>query len=56
MIKKFFRKKKVKEISVSDLKKLDPSMRFMFNVNTLEDLKVARSMAEEVNINGLVSP
>jgi molybdopterin-guanine dinucleotide biosynthesis protein A len=47
MIKKFFRKKRVKEISVSDLKKLDPSMRFMFNVNTLEDLKTARSMEEE---------
>jgi len=49
MIKKFFRKKKVKEICVSDLKKLDPSMRFMFNVNTLEDLKTARSMAKEAN-------
>lgn len=48
MIKKFFRKKKIKEISVSDLKKLDPSMRFMFNVNTPEDLKTARSMAEEI--------
>lgn len=48
MIKKFFRKKKIKEIPVSDLKKLDPSMRFMFNVNTLEDLKAARSMAEEI--------
>ncbi len=47
MIKKFFRKKKIKEISVSNLKKLDPSMRFMFNVNTLEDLKTARSMAKE---------
>lgn len=47
MIKKSFRKKKVKEICVSDLKKLDPSMRFMFNVNTLEDLKTARSMAKE---------
>ncbi len=49
MIKKFFRKKKIKEICVSDLKKLDPSMRFMFNVNTLEDLKTARSMAKEAN-------
>lgn len=47
MIKKFFRKKRIKEIPVSDLKKLDPSMRFMFNVNTLEDLNAARSMAEE---------
>ncbi|MCP3943078.1 MAG: molybdenum cofactor guanylyltransferase [Desulfobacteraceae bacterium] len=48
MIKKFFRKKKVKEIPVSDLKKLDPSMRFMFNVNTLEDLKMARSLAKQI--------
>lgn len=47
MIKKFFRKKKIKEICVSDLKKLDPSMRFMFNVNTLEDLETARSMAKD---------
>ena len=49
MIKKFFRKKKIKEIPVSDLKRLDPSMRFMFNVNTLEDLETARSMAEQTN-------
>jgi molybdopterin-guanine dinucleotide biosynthesis protein A len=49
MIKKFFRKKRIKEIPVSDLKKLDPSMRFMFNVNTFADLEVARSMAEERN-------
>jgi len=46
MIKKFFRMKKIKEIPVSDLKKLDPSMQFMFNVNTLEDLEIARSMAK----------
>ena len=46
MIKKFFRKKKIKEIPVSDLKKLDPSMQFMFNVNTPEDLETARSMAK----------
>jgi molybdopterin-guanine dinucleotide biosynthesis protein A len=45
MIKKFFRKKKVKEIPPEDLKKLDPSMRFMFNVNTPEDLETARSLA-----------
>ena len=49
MIKKFFRKKRIKEIPVSDLKRLDPSMRFMFNVNTLEDLETARSMAEQTN-------
>jgi molybdenum cofactor guanylyltransferase len=48
MIKKFFRIKKIKEIPVSDLKKLDPSMQFMFNVNTPEDLEIARSMAEKL--------
>ncbi len=47
MIKKFFRMKKVKEIPVSALKKLDPSMQFMFNVNTPEDLDIARSMLEK---------
>jgi len=46
MIKKFFRKKKIKEIPVSELKKLDPSMRFMFNVNTPEDLETARSLVK----------
>ena len=46
MIKKFFRKKKVKEITVADLKKLDPDMQFMFNVNTPEDLETAVSMAK----------
>jgi molybdopterin-guanine dinucleotide biosynthesis protein A len=46
MVKKFFRKKKVKEISVQDLKKLDPTMRFMFNVNTPEDLETAMSLVE----------
>jgi len=48
MIKKFFRKKKIKEIPVSDLKKLDPSMQFMFNVNTLEDLKRARLLISKL--------
>jgi len=47
MIKKFFRKKKVREIAASKLRKLDPTMRFMFNVNTPEDLESARSMARE---------
>ncbi len=46
MIKKFFRKKKIKEIPVSELKKLDPSMRFMFNVNTPEDLETARLLVK----------
>ncbi|MDA3917963.1 MAG: molybdenum cofactor guanylyltransferase [Deltaproteobacteria bacterium] len=46
MIKKFFRKKKVKEIPVEQLKKIDPQMQFIFNVNTPEDLKKAQLMAD----------
>jgi molybdopterin-guanine dinucleotide biosynthesis protein A len=46
MIKKIFRKKKVKEIPVEQLKKIDPQMQFIFNVNTPEDLKKARLMAD----------
>lgn len=42
MIKKFFRKKKVKEIPVEQLKALDPDMRFIFNINTPEDLEKAK--------------
>ena len=47
MIKKFFRKKKVKEIPVEQLKALDPEMQFIFNVNTPEDLEKARLIAGE---------
>ncbi len=47
MIKKFYRKKKVKEIPVEQLKALDPQMQFIFNVNTPEDLKKARLMADK---------
>lgn len=46
MIKKFFRKKKVKEIPVEKLKALDPHMRFIFNVNTPDDLETANQMAD----------
>ena len=42
MIKKFFRKKKVKEIPVEQLKVLDPEMEFIFNINTPEDLEKAK--------------
>ncbi|NOX34502.1 MAG: molybdenum cofactor guanylyltransferase [Deltaproteobacteria bacterium] len=45
MIKKFFRRKKVKEIPVEHLKKLDPQMRFIFNINTPGDLEKAKNMA-----------
>jgi molybdenum cofactor guanylyltransferase len=47
MIKKFFRKKKVKEIPVEQLKALDPEMQFIFNINTPEDLAKARLIAGE---------
>lgn len=45
MIKKFFRNKKLREISAEKLEELDPQMRFKFNVNTPEDLILAQSMA-----------
>ena len=47
MIKKFFNKKKVKQIPVAKLKILDPDMRFIFNVNTPRDLEAAQKMAAE---------
>ncbi|MBU1697769.1 MAG: molybdenum cofactor guanylyltransferase [Proteobacteria bacterium] len=47
MIKKFFRKKKVKEIPVDKLKMLDPQMQFIFNVNTLKDLEKAKTIANQ---------
>jgi len=47
MIKKFFRKKKVKEIPVAELKRLDPEMRFVFNVNTPNDLEKAKRIANQ---------
>ena len=47
MIKKFFRKKKVKEIPVEQLKILDPEMQFIFNVNTPGDLEKAKIIAKK---------
>ena len=47
MIKKFFRKKKVKEIPAEHLKALDPQMRFVFNVNTPKDLEKAKIIANK---------
>ena len=47
MIKKFFRKKKVKEIPVEQLKMLDPEMRFIFNVNTPGDLEKAKTIVNK---------
>lgn len=45
MIKRFFKKKRVKEIPIAVLKKLDPDLNFIFNVNTPKDLAQARRMA-----------
>jgi molybdopterin-guanine dinucleotide biosynthesis protein A len=45
MIKKFYKKKHVREVPVSVLKKLDPDIGFIFNVNTPADLEKARQMA-----------
>ncbi len=45
MIKKFFRKKKVKEIPIEKLRQWDPDTRFIFNINTPEDLEKAKRMA-----------
>lgn len=42
MIKKFFRWRKVKTIEPDTLEKLDPDFRFMFNINTQEDLETAQ--------------
>ncbi len=46
-IKGFYKKKHVKEVPVSVLKKLDPDMGFKFNVNTPEDLEKAKQLATE---------
>jgi len=45
MIKKFFRKKKVKQISAERIRALDPDMQFVFNVNTPADLELAQAIA-----------
>ncbi|MDD9303534.1 MAG: molybdenum cofactor guanylyltransferase [Desulfobacter sp.] len=47
MIKKCFTPKKVLEVLPETLETLDPKMRFKFNVNTPEDLALARTMAGE---------
>ena len=44
-IKSFYKKKHVREVPVSVLRKLDPDMGFIFNVNTPADLEKARQMA-----------
>jgi molybdopterin-guanine dinucleotide biosynthesis protein A len=51
MIKKFFRKKRIKEIPVEALKALDPEMRFVFNINTPQDLEFAEKIADKKTID-----
>lgn len=50
MIKGFFRPRKVWEIEPEVLERIDPAMRFKFNVNTPEDLEQARSWARETEL------
>ncbi len=45
MIKKFFKKNKTKEIPIETLQQWDPDMKFIFNINTPEDLEKAKQMA-----------
>lgn len=45
MIKKSFKKGRVREIPAARLKALDPEMNFIFNVNTENDLETANRLA-----------
>lgn len=45
MIKKFFRRKKVKELPAEKLKQIDPDLRFAFNINTQHDYEKAKEIA-----------
>ncbi|MFH2060549.1 MAG: molybdenum cofactor guanylyltransferase [Pseudomonadota bacterium] len=47
MIKKFFRKNKVKEVEPDQLKMIDPQLRFAFNINTPKDLEMAKIISEK---------
>lgn len=44
MVKKFFRKNRVKKISEDTIKRFDPEMNSFFNINTYEDLERAKMM------------
>ncbi len=48
MIKKFFKQRKIMEVPMEELKPLDPDMRFAFNINTPEDLKMAQQMLPKI--------
>lgn len=49
MIKKSFKKRKVREIPADHLKALDPELKFIFNVNTKNDLETANRMAGNIS-------
>ena len=44
MVKKFFKKNRVKTISPKNIKQFDPEMSSFFNINTPEDLEKAKIM------------
>ena len=46
MIKKFYKKNRVKKIPLEKLKELDPLMESFFNINTPEDIIKANSMVK----------
>lgn len=46
MIKKSFKKARVREIPTARLKALDPQLNFIFNVNTENDLEAANRLAD----------
>jgi molybdopterin-guanine dinucleotide biosynthesis protein A len=50
MIKKFYKKNRVKKIPLEKLKELDPLMESFFNVNTPEDIEKANMMVNKRNI------
>jgi molybdopterin-guanine dinucleotide biosynthesis protein A len=50
MIKKFYKKNRVKKIPLEKLKELDPLMESFFNVNTPEDIGKANMMVNKRNI------
>lgn len=49
MIKKFFKKNRVKTIPVNEIKKIDPEMKSFFNVNIPQDLIKARDLKGDNN-------
>ncbi len=45
MVKKFFKKNRVKKIPVNRIRKFDPEMSSFFNINTPDDLEKAKNMS-----------